>query len=202
MSEPQPAGQPRAPRTFAGQIVDHYEILGLLGRGGFGEVWKARDTRLNRFVAIKRLPDSLIGDAERRERLRREALAASSLSHPNICTIHDFAEIAGEHLLVMEYIEGKTLGELLAAGSFPAHDAIRIALQIADALAEAHRHGIVHRDIKSTNILLTPRNQVKVLDFGLARALAVESDTSNSSPTEARLTRAGITLGTIHYMSP
>src|SRR5712691_3119141 len=116
MSEPQPAGQPRAPRTFIGQIVDHYEILEFLGRGGFGEVWKARDTRLNRFVAIKRLPESLLEDSERRERLRREAHAASSLNHPNICTIHDFAEIAGEHLLVMEYIEGKTLADILAAG--------------------------------------------------------------------------------------
>ncbi|HEY3053275.1 MAG TPA: protein kinase, partial [Thermoanaerobaculia bacterium] len=100
-------------RPFVGQIVDHYEILEFLGRGGFGEVWKARDTRLNRFVAIKRLPESFVQDPERRERLRREAHAASSLNHPNICTIHDFTEIGGEHLLVMEYIDGRTLSEVL-----------------------------------------------------------------------------------------
>jgi formylglycine-generating enzyme required for sulfatase activity/dienelactone hydrolase/predicted Ser/Thr protein kinase len=192
-----------APRTpDVGQIVDHYEILEFLGKGGFGEVWKARDTRLNRFVAIKRLPESLIEDPERRERLRREAHAASSLNHPNICTIHDFAEIDGEYLLVMEYIEGKTLAEILRSGPLPVTSAIRIAAQIADALADAHRHGVIHRDIKSSNVLLTPRHQVKVLDFGLARALAPDVGTTDTTPTEARLTRAGITLGTIHYMSP
>ena len=186
--------------AFVGQVLDHYEILELLGKGGFGEVWKARDTRLNRVVAIKRLPESLVHDQERRERLRREALSASSLNHPNICTIHDFVEIGNEHLLIMEYIEGKTLHEVLAAGALPVSEAIPIALQIAEALAEAHRHGIVHRDIKSTNVILTSREQVKVLDFGLARL--VSNDASDAESTQARLTRAGTILGTLHYMSP
>ena len=109
--------------AVVGQLLDHYEILEFLGKGGFGEVWKARDTRLNRIVAIKRLPESLVHDHERRERLRREALAASSLNHPNICTIHDFVEIGSEHLLIMEYIEGKTLNEVLASGALPVSEA-------------------------------------------------------------------------------
>ncbi|HSP13280.1 MAG TPA: protein kinase [Thermoanaerobaculia bacterium] len=182
------------------QTLGQYEILEFLGKGGFGEVWKARDTRLNRIVAIKRLPESLLNDPERRERLRREALAASSLNHPNICTIHDLAEIGSEHVLVMEYIDGKTLHETLAAGPLPANEAIAITLQIADALGEAHRHSIIHRDIKSSNIMITPRKQVKVLDFGLARP--VVSDVGDVEETEARLTRSGVTLGTVHYMSP
>src|SRR5438552_237020 len=109
MTEAHPRRDAKDPRSFAGRIADRYEVIEFIGRGGFGEVWKARDTRLNRFVAIKRLPESVLEDGERRERLRREAHAASSLNHPNICTIHDYAEIDGEHLLVMEYIEGKTL---------------------------------------------------------------------------------------------
>ena len=183
-----------------GQVLGHYEILEFIGKGGFGEVWKARDTRLNRIVAIKRLPESLVHDEERRERLRREALAASSLNHPNICTIHDFLEIGREHLLIMEYIEGKTLHEVLAGGALSVSEAIPIALQIADALAEAHRHAIVHRDIKSSNVILTPRKQVKVLDFGLARHAMNQAN--DAEMTEARLTKAGMTLGTVHYMSP
>lgn len=181
-------------------MTEHYELVELLGKGGFGEVWKARDTRLNRAVAIKRLPESFATDRERRERLHREALAASSLNHPNICTIHDFIESDGEYRLVMEYLEGKTLHDTLANGPLPLHDALSIALQIADALGEAHRHGIIHRDIKSSNIILTPHGRVKVLDFGLARPIA--STITEHDETEARLTRSGVTLGTLHYMSP
>src|ERR1039458_8005757 len=150
-----------------GTTLDHFEVLELLGAGGFGEVYRACDTRLERMVAIKVLPEDFARDAERRERFRREAIAASGLKHPNICTVHELVEANGRHLIVMELVEGKTLHALLAKGPLPVGEALPIALQIADAIAAAHRAGILHRDIKSGNIALDDRGQAKVFAFGL-----------------------------------
>ena len=189
-----------APSLGIGETLDHFEILAMIGRGGFGEVYRARDTRLGRTVAIKVLPDAFARDVERLERFRREALAASALNHPNICTVHDFVEVAGRHFIVMELVDGRTLHETLAGGPLPVTNVVAISLQIADALGEAHRAGILHRDIKSNNIVLTPRGQVKVLDFGLAKRLAPEP--AASGPMPEQLTREGTALGTLAYMSP
>lgn len=192
---------PGAPSIEFGTTLDHFEILDLLGAGGFGEVYRARDTRLERMVAIKVLPDEFARDVDRRERFRREATAASALNHPNICTVHDLVEAAGRHLIVMELVEGRTLDEILSKGPLPPLQVVSISRQITAALEEAHRAGILHRDVKSGNIILTPRNEVKVLDFGLAKRLA--PGPSGADPGSApELTREGMALGTLTYMSP
>jgi formylglycine-generating enzyme required for sulfatase activity/dienelactone hydrolase/predicted Ser/Thr protein kinase len=199
---PSPGAGPRgAPASSidSGTTLDHFEVLELLGAGGFGEVYRGRDTRLGRMVAIKVLPEDFARDAELRERFRREAMAASALNHPNICTVYDLAEAGGKTFIVMELVEGKTLHAALANGPLLAGEAIAIGLQVADALAEAHRAGILHRDIKSANIMLTSRGQVKVLDFGLAKRVATEAASGEAAP---ELTREGTTLGTLSYMSP
>ena len=175
---PSPGARPASAgpsSSISGTTVGHFEVIDLLGAGGFGEVYRARDTRLGRMVALKVLPAAFALDAERRERFRREALAASALNHPNICTVYELIESGEKTFIVMELVEGKTLHAALANGPLPAVEALPIALQIADALAEAHRAGILHRDIKSGNIMLTPRGQVKVLDFGLAKRLGPEA---------------------------
>jgi tRNA A-37 threonylcarbamoyl transferase component Bud32 len=184
-----------------GTVVDHFSIIEPLGRGGFGEVWKARDLRLNRLVAIKKLPADLVADSSVRERLRREALAASSLNHPNICTIYDFVSIDGEYLLVMEYVDGQTIHDLLRDGPLAAPKAVTIAVQIAQALEEAHQRGILHRDIKSNNVMISASGQVKVLDFGLAKQVDTP-DGRTDNATDMRLTREGTAVGTLQYMSP
>ncbi len=184
-----------------GTALDHFEVLEFLGAGGFGEVYRARDSRLERMVAIKVLPEDFARDAERRERFRREAIAASALNHPNICTVYEFVEAKGRFLIVMELVEGKTLHAFLANGPLSAEAAVPIALQIADALAEAHRAGILHRDIKSGNIGLTERGQVKVFDFGLAKLFGLSPEKSEGVTVE-RLTAEGASLGTITHMSP
>ena len=196
------AGVRRAPASSiaSGTMLGHFEVLDLLGAGGFGEVYRARDTRLERMVAIKVLPEEFARDAEVRERFRREAIAASALKHPNICTVHEFAETNGRHLIVMELVEGKTLHAVLGNGPLPVAAALPIALQIGDALAHAHRAGILHRDIKSGNIALTERGQVKVLDFGLAKLFGPAPEAEGS--TVEKLTAEGATLGTITHMSP
>ena len=192
---------PHAASIARGTTLDHFEVLELLGAGGFGEVYRARDTRLERMVAIKVLPEDFARDAERRERFRREAIAASGLKHPNICTVHELVEANGRHLIVMELVEGKTLHALLAKGPLPVKEVLPIALQIADAIAAAHRAGILHRDIKSGNIALDGRGQVKVFDFGLAKLFGPAPERTEG-PTEARLTGEGASLGTITHMSP
>lgn len=175
-----------------GTRLGPYEITSLLGKGGMGEVYCATDTRLRRTVAIKTSRNPLD------PRLQREARAASALNHPNICTIHDIGEEDGHAYIVMEYIEGQTLKEVIAAGALPADLLVKTATQIADALEAAHGAGIVHRDMKPANVLLTSRGQVKVLDFGLAKDVSFSEDLS----TETALTTPGAVLGTVPYMSP
>jgi eukaryotic-like serine/threonine-protein kinase len=180
-----------------------YEILSALGAGGMGEVYRARDTRLDRTVAIKVLPTSVANDADLRQRFDREAKAISSLSHPNICTLHDVGHQDGIDYLVMEYIDGESLQERLKKGPMPIAQALRHAVEIADALDKAHRHGITHRDLKPANVMLT-KSGAKLLDFGLAK-LTVPDSTGGLSAlatAERPLTGAGTLLGTFQYMAP
>ena len=193
-------GRAEPPGILSGRKLAHFELKGLLGAGGFGEVYRARDTRLDRDVAVKVLPASVAVDAERRERFRREARAASALNHQHICTVHDLVEAEGHFLIVMELVEGQTLHEVLAKGPFSPAEALAIALQVAEALGEAHRAGILHRDIKCRNIALTGRGQVKVLDFGLAKL--VDRKLREDEATLEKLTEDGASPGTPGYMSP
>ena len=187
-----------------GQKIGPYEILSPLGAGGMGEVYRARDTRLNRIVAIKVLPTHLSGNQDLRERFDREARAVSSLNHPNICTLYDVGHQNGTDYIVMEYLEGETLATRLQNGPLSRSDLLRSSIQIADALDKAHKHGIVHRDLKPGNIILT-KGGAKLLDFGLAK-LQSELKTVpevSSLPTEHReLTQPGSVLGTFQYMAP
>jgi Tol biopolymer transport system component len=189
-----------------GARLGPYEISGLLGAGGMGEVYRARDTRLDRTVALKVLPAEVASEPTLRARFEREARAISALEHPHICTLHDVGEQDGRPYLVMEHLEGETLAERLKKGPLPLAQALEVGTQIADALAAAHRHGIVHRDLKPGNVMLTKMG-VKLLDFGLARLSEhgerpiIEDLTS--SPTEsAPLTGGGTILGTLPYMAP
>ena len=191
----------------AGARLGTYEITGSLGAGGMGEVYRARDVRLHRDVAIKVLPDAVAQDADRRARFEREARTLASLNHPHIATVHGLEEDGGVVALVMELVEGPTLAEIIAAGRVPIAEARGIAIQIADALEAAHEQGIIHRDLKPANIKVRPDGTVKVLDFGLAKALDPNSGSGiglANSPTAlpSGRTEAGIILGTAAYMSP
>jgi eukaryotic-like serine/threonine-protein kinase len=197
-SGPGPPAEPSG--SLSGTTVDHFEVLDLLGAGGFGEVYRARDTRLRRTVAVKVLPAAFSMDAERRERFRREALAASALNHPNICTIYELVEADGRYLIAMELVDGKTLQAALKDGPLPLARVLTIALQVAEALGEAHRAGILHRDVKPGNLAITSRGQVKVLDFGLAKLSGSPENAEDS--TLDQLTAEGTTSGTLRYMSP
>ena len=190
----------------AGTRVGPYELTALLGAGGMGEVYRARDTRLDRTVAIKVLPQRLAADPERRQRLEREARAISGLSHPNICTLHDVGNHEGSEYLVMEYLEGETLAQRLERGPLALAQVLQVGIEIASALERAHRQGIVHRDLKPANIMLT-RGGAKLLDFGIAKAAgvgaqAVDLTTPAGQPTRTPLTAAGVIVGTLHYMAP
>ena len=184
-----------------GETLSHYRITAKLGEGGMGEVFLAQDTSLDRRVAIKVLAEALRQDDSARQRLLREARLAAALDHPYICSIHELLDVGGTSCIVMEYVEGQTLRERLAAGALPRTDALRIGLEIAEALEKAHQRGIIHRDLKPANVMLTPEGHVKVMDFGLARQSGQAGGTSQDE-TLSQLTRAGTTVGTLAYMSP
>jgi len=191
-----------------GTRIGPYEISGPLGAGGMGEVYRAHDSRLHRDVAVKTLPAGFAADPNRMARFQREAQVLAALSHPHIAAIYGLEDSAGVPALVMELVEGVTLAERITAGPIPLEETLRIARQIADALDAAHEKGIVHRDLKPANIKLTPEGQVKVLDFGLAKAFEPEgssrssSDPVNSPTLTLEATTAGMILGTAAYMSP
>jgi serine/threonine protein kinase/Tol biopolymer transport system component len=210
LREPALAMAPRlvndaAEQMLAGQRLGVYQIVDLLGVGGMGEVYRARDTKLGRDVAVKVLPRLFSADPERLTRFEREARLLASLNHPHIAAIYGFEETAGVHALVLELVEGPTLAERLRRGPLPLAEAVRIARQIADALEAAHERGVVHRDLKPQNIKVKPDGTVKVLDFGLAKAtMAAANDSDGSPESTAPLdgTREGVILGTTGYMSP
>jgi Tol biopolymer transport system component/predicted Ser/Thr protein kinase len=191
---------PLASRLAPGTKLGHFEIQQLLGRGGMGEVYRARDSRLNRTIAIKILPRHLSGQLDLRERFEREARAISALNHPHICTLYDVGREDGLDFLAMEYLDGETLEKRLARGALPIDQVLRYAAEVADALVLAHRQGVLHRDLKPSNIMLT-KSGAKVLDFGLAKVQAVKSGAGITRPAST-LTEEGVILGTLQYMAP
>ena len=187
----------------AGTRLGPYEILSPLGAGGMGEVYKARDTRLERTVAVKVLPSHMSSSPEVRQRFEREAKTISQLSHPHICALYDVGREGETEYLVMELLEGETLSERLAKGPLPLEQTLRYGQEIADALDKAHRQGIVHRDLKPGNVMLT-KSGVKLLDFGLAKAMEAPASRGSLTalPTQQALTQEGTILGTFQYMAP
>ena len=186
-----------------GQSLGPYTIVAPLGAGGMGEVYRARDARLNRDVAIKVVPPAVAGNAEALARFERESRAVAALSHPNILTIFDVGHSNGHPYSVMELLEGETLRARIARGPMPVRKAVEIAAHIARGLAAAHDKQIAHRDLKPDNVFLTPTGGVKILDFGLARNTSEQSDlTRLESPTMGPATTPGTVLGTVGYMSP
>jgi serine/threonine protein kinase len=188
-----------------GTRLGPYEVVDLLGEGGMGDVYRARDTRLGREVALKILRAEISDDGQRLARFEREAKLLASLSHPNIATIHDLGRSGDLPYLVLELVPGKTLGERLAEGPLPVDEAIRVAAAVARALEAAHENGVIHRDLKPANIKITPEGRIKVLDFGIAKATAPEvtiADRSESPTRGLDTTEAGLLLGTPSYMSP
>ncbi len=189
------------PQSLVEQQIGSYQILSLLGSGGMGVVYKARDIRLKRFVAIKILPPDQMSDPERKRRFVQEARAASALNHPNIITIYDIGKDGGIDFIVMENVDGKPLHQQIPRKGMRLNEALKVAIQMADALAKAHSAGIIHRDLKPTNVMVTNDGLVKVLDFGLAKLTDVEYDEGETRTTQLQ-TEEGTIIGTVAYMSP
>ena len=186
----------------AGTRLGPYEVLGLIGAGGMGEVHRARDTRLGRDVAIKTLPAGLAADPERLRRFEIEARAASLLSHPNIVSVYDIGTTDGQPYIVSELLDGETLRERLSRGPIAPRKAVEIGVAIAEALAAAHARGIVHRDLKPENLFLQRDGRPKILDFGIAKLTTAEPANAGAAPTVSALTEAGVAVGTLGYMAP
>ncbi len=185
-----------------GTHLGPYEIVALLGAGGMGEVYRARDARLDRTVAIKILPAAIAADSDQLRRFEREARSASALNHPNIITIHELGQDGSTRYIVMELIEGQTLRELLRGGGLPVRKVLEIAAQAAEGLAKAHEAGIAHRDLKPENLMVSQDGYVKILDFGLAKSAPATGESAATSALSSWETRPGMVLGTVQYMSP
>ena len=184
------------------KTVAHYRILDKLGAGGMGEVYLAEDTRLKRRIAIKFLFPESVADERAKKRLKREAQAAAKLDHPNICAIHEVAEEEGRSFIVMQYVDGETLESRIQRRPLELRETLEVATQVVDALAEAHSYGIIHRDIKPQNIIITVRGQAKVLDFGLAKLFQERQVINSEVETQSLITEPGTIEGTVPYMSP
>src|SRR3982074_847731 len=186
----------------SGTKLGPYEIASLLGAGGMGEVYRARDSRLKREVAIKVLPPALSADADRLRRFEQEALATAALNHPNILAVFDIGTYESSPYVVSELLDGETLRDRLRGGSIAVRKALDYALQIAHGLAAAHERGIIHRDLKPENLFITKDGRIKILDFGLAKLLPSQPDPEGSAPTQTQGTDPGMVLGTVGFMSP
>jgi serine/threonine protein kinase len=195
----------RAGASLVGRTLGHYRVLELIGRGGMGEVYRARDEKLDRHVALKRLTPDVVRDEGRRRRFEREARALAALNHPHVATLYGLEEHDGTLLIAMELVEGEALDRRLTHGPLPVREAQRVARQVAEGLEAAHARGIVHRDLKPANLKMTAEGRVKVLDFGLARPFASseasEDGGTHTATTDDALTR-GVVVGTTAYMSP
>src|SRR5688500_349659 len=199
----EPAGP--STRSVIGETVSHYRVLRRIGEGGMGVVYEAEDARLGRRVALKFLPDEVAADPVALERFRREAKAASALNHPNVCTVYDVGEHRGRPFIAMELLDGRTLKQTLDGRPLATERILQLGAQLADALAAGHARGIVHRDVKSANVVVTERGQAKLLDLGLARHSVESPAAAVETPTESiphHLTQAGTLVGTLAYMSP